>query len=206
MYSMESKKTRLNKHGMKTDILKTPLTDIWIEDENKNRIPFEIVPNTCNDHTVCLNNDINQRIEVTNYKDCRIRLETKDFEIRKNYYIRSSRYLEYRDSDEWLFTYGVSTEDKTLAISFPQPNDEYMMQKMFSHKEINEDDMEGYHLYVDGYRSEIVLRVLDYNYKYIYFPIAWIWDIQGNMDDYESAAACMTWDGLGWEDIFGQKS
>ena len=83
-------KSEPKKQKMKTDILKTSLVDIWIEDERKNRISFEIVPNTCTNHTVYLNNDEKQKVEVTDYEDCRIRLETKDLEIRKNYYVRSS--------------------------------------------------------------------------------------------------------------------
>ena len=191
---------------MKTEVLKTPLTDIWIEDENKTRVPFEIVPNTCEDHTVFLNNDEKQKTEIKNYEDCRIKLDTKDLEIRRNYYVRSTRCLEFHDSDEWLFTYGVTAEDKTLAISFPQPNDEYMMNQVFNNKEIDENGMEGYHLFVIGYSGDIILRVLDSKYRYIYFPVAWIWNIHSNMDEYETAADCMTWDGLGWDDIFGQKT
>ena len=189
---------------MKTDVLKTPLTDIWIEDESNNRISFDIVPNTCTDHSVYLNNE-NQEIEVMNYEDCRICLDTKDLEIRKNYYVRSLERLEFLDSDEWLFTYGITKDDKTIAISFPQPNDEYMTHQILNNKEINEDEMEGYHLFVIGDSGNIILRILDHRYRYIFFPVAWIWDIQNNMDDYESAAVCMTWDGLNWDDIFGQK-
>ncbi len=37
------------------------------------------------------------------------------------------------------------------------------------------------------------------------YKIAWIWDIQSNMEDYEEAATVMTWDGLSWDDIFGQR-
>ena len=41
---------------------------------------------------------------------------------------------------------------------------------------------------------------------YIYIPVAWILDIHSNMDDCETAAVCMTWDGLSWKDVFGQKN
>ena len=190
---------------MKFDILKTPLTDIWIEDESKNRIPFEIVSNACTDHTVYLNNDENQKAEVSDYEDCRIRLETKGLEIRRNYYVRSSERLEFFDSDEWLFTYGITKGDKTLAISFPQPNDGYMTHQISNNKEINEEEMEGYYLSVISNLGDIILRILDDRYPYIYLPVAWIWNIQSNIDDYEAAAACMTWDGLNRDDIFGQR-
>ena len=191
---------------MKTDVLKTPLVEIWIEDENRNHILFDIVPNTCSDHTVYLNNDENQKIEVTDYEDCRIRLETKDLEIKKNYYIRSSEPLEPFDSDEWLFTRGITKGYKTLAISFPEPNDEYKTRQLINNNDLNEDDMEGYHLSVIGNTGDIILRVLDRKFRQIFFPVAWIWNISSNMDDYETAAACMTWDGLSWNDIFGQKT
>ncbi len=65
--------------------------------------------------------------------------------------------------------------------------------------------MEGYHIHVDNDQGEIILRVLNHNYRYIYFSVAWIWDILGNMNDYETAEDCTTWDGLSWDDIFGQK-
>lgn len=65
--------------------------------------------------------------------------------------------------------------------------------------------MEGYHIHVDNDQGEIILRVLNHNYRYIYFSVAWIWVISGNMNDYETAADCTTWDGLSWDDIFGQK-
>ena len=185
---------------MKTDILKTPLGDIWIEDENGTCVPFEIVPNTCTNHNVFLKNDEDQKIDVTDYEECRMRLDTRDLKIGKNYYVRSSEHLEYLDSDEWLFTYGIRKDDKIMAISFPQPNDEYMM-----HQRINEDEMEGYYFETDSGQGNIVLRILDHKYMYIFFPIAWIWDIKNNTDDYEAAAVCMTWDGLSWNDIFGQK-
>lgn len=184
---------------MKTAILKTPLTDIWIEDENKIRVPFETVENTCRDHTVYLNNDENQKTEVTNYEDCRIRLDTRDLKIGKNYYVRSSEPLEYLDSDEWLFTYGIRKDDKVMAISFPQPNDEYI-----TNQTINKEEMDGY--YFDSDQGNIILRILDHKYMYIYIPVALILNIHDNMDNYEAAAVCMTWDGLSWKDIFGQKN
>ena len=191
---------------MKTDILKTPLADIWIEDDNGNRVSFETVENTCRDHAVHLNNDKDQKVEVTNYKDCRICLDTGDLKIGKEYYVRSSEPLEYLDSDEWLFTYGIRKDDKTMAISFPQPNEEYMMHQTINRKEINKEEMEGYYFETDYDHGIIILRILDHKYKYIYIPVAWILDIRNNMDDYETAAACMTWDGLSWNDIFGQKN
>ena len=73
------------------------------------------------------------------------------------------------------------------------------------HQRINEDEMEGYYFETDSGQGNIVLRILDHKYLYIYFPVAWIWDIKNNTDDYESAAVCMTWDGLSWNDIFCQK-
>ncbi len=169
------------------------------------RVPFEIVPNTCSDHTVYLNNDVDQKTEVENYEDCRIRLETKNLDIGRNYYIKLSEQLGYRDADGWLFTYGITKGNMTLAISFPEPNENYIIRQSINQKEIREDDLEGYHIHVNNDQGEIILRVLDHNYLYIYFPVAWIWDIPGDMNDYEAAADCVTWDGLGWDDIFGQK-
>ena len=60
------------------------------------------------------------------FKDRRIRLESKDLDIGRSYHIRSSEQLEYRDSDEWLFTYGITKGDMTLSISFPEPNEDYI--------------------------------------------------------------------------------
>lgn len=106
-------------------VLRTPLVDIEIVDEEDNNISFDIVESNNTSHGVYINNDENNIIEATDYEEKQIRIKTATLEIGKTYYVKTSVPIERVDSDEHLFTYGLSTSDKTFAISFPDPNDEY---------------------------------------------------------------------------------
>ena len=124
-------------------------------------------------------------------------MESKDLDIGRSYHIRSSEQLEYRDSDEWLFTYGITKGDMTLSISFPEPNEDYI-------ETLIDGYFEAAPMYADKSTFDRIRNEMSY-LSIIYFSVAWIWDILGNMNDYETAEDCTTWDGLSWDDIFGQK-
>ena len=169
-------------------VLKTPLCDFWIEDIFENRVAFDVIQYPQNYHTVYLNNDPDQEIEAENFFDCTMRIATKNLMLNKDYYICCSKPLEYRDSDEHLFTYGITLGDKTLAISFPDPNDEIKMDFILKGVEYTKGDLERYDI-----DENLVLCLFDREDEYIYFNLAWIWGINDHMADYESAAEVWTW-------------
>ena len=173
-------------------VLRTPLVDIEIVDDDEKNISFDIVDSWNTSHGVYINNDENNIIEATDYEEKQIRIRTASLEIGKTYYVKTSVPIESRDSDEHLFTYGLSTEDKTFAISFPDPNDEF--------KWFPEDFKKGYKMFWYDFNGEapsgtkaVSFYLIDREKEYIYIATAWIWNIHDHMENYESAAEVFTW-------------
>ena len=174
-------------------VLRTPLVDIEVVDENDNNISFDIVESWNPIHTVYIDNDESKITEVKDYEEKQIRIKTSLLEIGKKYYVKTSVPIESRDSDEHLFTYGLTTEDKTLAISFPDPNDSYK-----DCPECFDDDwwkMMWYDFEIEHLRGKkpVSFYLIDREKEFIYIPVAWIWNIHDHMSDYESAAIVFTW-------------
>ena len=173
-------------------ILKTPLVDVEIVDEKEKNVLFDIVESFNSDHTVYLNNDLNQIAEVKFYDEKQIRIKTSSLEIGKKYYVKTSHSIESRDSDEHLFTYGRTSETQTFAISFPDPHDDY--------KDFPQYYAEDYKMFWYDFNGEkqkgtkaVSLYLFDRQKEFIYIATAWIWEIHDHMDDYEAAAETFTW-------------
>lgn len=180
------------------EVLKTPLCDIWIENSNGAKVRFDILENRQDYHTVSLYNHfhkVREEIEVKNYFDCMLRVATGDLKLKTDYFIRSSKTLDFRDSDERLFTYGLTEGDTTLAVSFPDPNEDIKIGALMRGGEYTENDLKYYNIepFEEG---RFLLRLLDRKKEFIYLSAAWIWgieDIEDNMADYESAVDVWTW-------------
>lgn len=73
--------------------------------------------------TVYIDNDRNKEIPVIYGMGKTLRIYTQNLEIGKNYYIRPSVKLEYRNSDERIITYGFTGKSFTFALTYPEPNE-----------------------------------------------------------------------------------
>jgi len=167
-------------------VLKTPLCEFLLVDENNKPISFDIVPNTDYPCEVWINSAPNQIVITKNCSNCRIRVTTDRLDLFTPYYLKSTKPLEWRDSDEGLFTYGITLNDKTLSISFPEHNEEAKYSQSEITKLIKYDIEE-----INPYTFKIIL--LDRSDEFIYMAVAWIWGIKDHIDDYEEAADVMTW-------------
>ena len=121
-----------------------------------------------------------------------IRINTAELEIGRNYRVRASKPLEYRNSDENLFTYGYTEGEMTFAISFPDPNDEY--KTLVEYRKPG-DKMRWFDFNAVENPGMIPAEfcLIDREREFIYIAAAWIWNIHDHMDDYESAAEVFTW-------------
>lgn len=115
-----------------------------------------------------------------------LRIYTKNLEIKRNYYINTSVELEFRGSDERLFTYGLTGKDYTLAVSFPNPNEDVKDLGDYS-----ADHFSFYNIEVDN--GDYILRLFDRDREYIDIFVFWIWNIQNHMIDYETTYDVSTW-------------
>lgn len=166
-------------------LLHTPYCDFTITDEDGKVISFDIMKSPGTNPDVWID-DKNQIPPVTYGTGKTLRIYTKNLKIKKNYYIRPSVVLDWRDSDERLFIYGKTGKDYTFAVSFPDPNDE---EKFCSN--CTEDD---YHLFNIEHRDGVfILRLYDRDCEYIDIFMFWICNIQHHMSNYESACDVATW-------------
>jgi hypothetical protein len=172
-----------------TSVLKTPLVDIEIIDENGNNILFDLIESTNTCHSICLENDANKIREVTDYAEKIIRINTASLHIGQTYFIKSSKPLEYRSSDEHLFTYGYTEGMQTFAISFPDPNDD---EKYFPEHPSNKLIWYDFNCEVNTGTQPVSFYLIDREKEYIYIAAAWIWNIQDYMLDYEGSAEVFT--------------
>lgn len=174
-------------------VLKTPLVDIEIIDESGKNITFDILDSFDPKHSDHLREIEGCKMPArNNYDEKLIRISTRSLELGKRYYVKTSKPIESRDSDEHLFTYGLTEDMQTFAISFPDPNDEY---KWFA-----KDRKDGRKMIWYDFNGEAVpgtkavsFNLIDREKEYIYISAAWIWDIFENMQSYEAAAELFTW-------------
>lgn len=173
-------------------VLKTPIIDIEIVDENDKNIPFDIVESWNPIHTTYLDNDVNNIVEVTDYDEKQIRIDTSNLEIGKTYFVKTSKPIEYRDSDEHLFTYGYTEDTQTFAISFPDPHDDF---KDFPQYCKDDYRMKWYDFNgeMPSDKKAVSFYLIDHEKEFIYIATAWIWNIHDHMIDYETAAEVFTW-------------
>ena len=71
-------------------VLRTPLVDVEIVDEEDNSISFDIVESCNTSHGVYIDNDENNIIEAIDYDEKQIRIKTASLEIGKKYYVKTS--------------------------------------------------------------------------------------------------------------------
>ena len=173
-------------------VLRTPLVDIEIVDEDEKNISFDIVDSWNTSHGVYINNDEKHIIEATDYEEKQIRIRTDSLEIGKKYYVKTSVPIESRDSDERLFTYGYTKGSQTFAISFPDPNEDYKYFPEYCPKgskmiwyDFNGEAPSG--------TKAVSFYLIDREKEFIYIATAWIWNIHDHMENYESAAEVFTW-------------
>lgn len=177
-------------------MLKTPYCDISITDENGNNILFDVMESPQTEPTVYIDNDINQVVPVICGTGKTLRIYTKNLETNKNYYIRPSLQLEYRDADERLITYGLTGESFTFALSYPEPNENTKAGLALIDGELvsvgySEEDLTKYD--IEPKDGLFLLRLFDRNEEVIDLFTFWIWNIQHHMEDYESACVVATW-------------
>ena len=84
------------------------------------------------------------------------------------------------------FTYGLTGKDYTLAVSFPNPNEDVKDLGDYS-----EDHFSFYNIEVDN--GDYILRLFDRDREYIDIFVFWIWNIQNHMIDYETTCDVSTW-------------
>ncbi len=158
---------KLNTIEKDVTLLHTPYCDFTIADEDGNAVRFDVMESPETNPEVWIDGDENQIIPVTFGAGKTLRIYTQNLRIKKNYYIRPSVVLIGRDSDERLFTDGITGEDFTFAVSFPDPNEEEKFRP-----NCTEDD---YHLYNIEYSDGVyILRLYDKNCEYIDIFMFWI--------------------------------
>lgn len=116
----------LNTLEKNVTLLPTPYCDFSVSDEEGNAVIFDIMESPEKTPRVYIDND-SRKEKIVPSSMCEgktLRIYTKNLEIKRNYYINTSVELEFRDSDERLFTYGLTGKDYTLAVSFPNPNED----------------------------------------------------------------------------------
>lgn len=116
----------LNTLEKNVTLLPTPYCDFSVSDEEGNAVIFDIMESPEKTPRVYIDND-SRKEKIVPSSMCEgktLRIYTKNLEIKRNYYINTSVELEFRDSDERLFTYGLTVKDYTLAVSFPNPNED----------------------------------------------------------------------------------
>ena len=171
-------------------VLRTPLVDIEIVDEEDNNIPFDIVESWNSAHDVYINNDENNIIEATDYEEKQIRIRTASLEIGKTYYVKTSVPIESRTSDERLFTFGYTEGTQTFAISFPDPNE---LSKLLPDEFGDEWEWYDFNAEESSGKKAVSFYLIDREKEFIYIATAWIWNIHDHMENYESAAEVFTW-------------
>ena len=171
-------------------VLRTPLVDIEVVDENDNNISFDIVESWNPIHTVYIDNDESNITEVKDFEEKQIRIKTSLLEIGKKYYVKTSVPIESRDSDERLFTYGYTKGSQTFAISFPEPNE---MAKLIPDEFGDEWYWYDFNGEAPSGTKAVSFYLIDREKEYIYIATAWIWNIHDHMENYESAAEVFTW-------------
>lgn len=164
----------------------TPYCDFSITDDENNVIRFDIMESPEKDTTVYIDNDENQIVPITCCAGKTMRIYTKSLKLKKNYYIHTSVKLEIRDSDERLYTAGITGDTFTFAASFPDPNEMVKFDPNYT-----EDNFEYYNIEPD--QMSFILRLYDREKEYIDIFTFWIWNIQQHMDNYESACDVATW-------------
>ena len=177
-------------------VFHTPYCDIFVTDENGNNILFDVMDSPEETLTVYIDNDENKEMPVIYGAGKTLRIYTKSLEIKKNYYIRPSVKLEYRDADERLITYGLTGETFTFALSYPEPNETIKDGLAFIDGEFvrvgySEEDFVEYNIEAED--NSFVLRLYDRSNEVIDLFTFWIWNIQDHMEDYESACDVATW-------------
>ena len=116
----------LNTLEKNVTLLPTPYCDFSVSDEEGNAVIFDIMESPEKTPRVYIDND-SRKEKIVPSSMCEgktLRIYTKNLEIKRNYYINTSVELAFRDSDERLFTYGLTGKDYTLAVSFPNPNED----------------------------------------------------------------------------------
>lgn len=176
-------------------ILKTPVVDIELIDEQGNPLVFDLIKSRNTYHDVYIDNDEEKIIEAADVEKIVIRLSTDRLEIGKTYYVRSSVPIEFRDSDERLFTFGCTIDDKTFAITFPDPNEDLkcfpdLCKKSNPNAKMIWYDFNGE---MPSGTKAVSFYLIDREKPYIEIPTAWMWNIHDHMDDYESAVELFTW-------------
>lgn len=167
-------------------ILHTPYCDFIVVDSEGSRISFDILDTPAKEVEVYLNNDGNQAAPAQYGMGRTIRIHTDNLEVGKDYYIRTSEKLQNRDSDERLFTFGLTGKDFTFAVSFPDPND--LIKADLGYEP---ERFQYYNIEYNG--MDFVLHLIDRKEKYIDIFTYWIWNIKNHMEDYEDACDVATW-------------
>lgn len=178
----------LNTLEKNVTLLPTPYCDFSVSDEEGNAVIFDIMESPEKTPRVYIDND-SRKEKIVPSSMCEgktLRIYTKNLEIKRNYYINTSVELEFRDSDERLFTYGLTVKDYTLAVSFPNPNEDVKDLVDYS-----EDHFSFYNIEVDN--GDYILRLFDRDREYIDIFVFWIWNIQNHMIDYETTCDVSTW-------------
>ena len=178
----------LNTLEKNVTLLPTPYCDFSVSDEEGNAVIFDIMESPEKTPRVYIDND-SRKEKIVPSSMCEgktLRIYTKNLEIKRNYYINTSVELAFRDSDERLFTYGLTGKDYTLAVSFPNPNEDVKDLGDYS-----EDHFSFYNIEVDN--GDYILRLLDRDREYIDIFVFWIWNIQNHMIDYETTCDVSTW-------------
>ena len=177
-------------------IFHTPYCDISVTDENGEHILFDVMDSPEDSPTVYIDNDMNKEIPVIYGMGKTLRIYTKNLEIGKNYYIRPSVKLEYRDSDERIITYGFTGESFTFALTYPEPNEPIkdglaLIDGEFVYVGYDEANFIKYD--IEPEENSFLLCLYDRSDEIIDLFTFWIWNIQDHMEDYESACELATW-------------
>lgn len=164
----------------------TPYCDFSVTNDENRKIHFDIMESPQKNIPVYIDDNKKQIVPEIFFGGKTMRIYTKNLELKKNYYIRPSVKLEFSSSDERLFTYGVTGDTYTFAVSFPEPNEMIKFEPDYT-----EDDLKEYDIEPD--EELFILRLYDRSQEYIDIFTFWIWNIHDNMDIYESACDVATW-------------
>lgn len=165
-------------------LFRTPYCNFSITDDENKKIRFDIMESPQKNVTVCIDEKSMNVPEL--YCDGKtMRIYTRNLELKKNYYIRPSAELEFCDSDERLFTFGITGDTYTFAVTFPEPNEEVKFGNY------TEDDLKECDIVYN--KGKFILRLYDRSQEYIDIFTFWIWNIQNHMDIYESVCEVATW-------------
>lgn len=163
------------------DVFKTPLGNFKLVDKNNNVIDIEYKEDK-NELLDVHFEGTDKNIYTKDFKSYIIRFDLDRLELNEDYFFKFSNKWKFDDSDERVFSLSYSQDDKIIAFSFQDLNEnaEYYNQKR-----------KWYDAYFN--KQDVIIYVNDRDKKYGYCCLTWVWNVKDHYDDYDDACVVDTW-------------